>query len=298
MSKYDLNVQCFAKRNPEELFAGENNPRLLYVSHVRPSNNPHPRILHSHQHHVEILLICSSASTFLIHNKKQLVKEGDLVIYNAGIVHDDLTSAETEIGYYCVAVGDVQMPGLPANALTEKDDGYVFPAGRHFHALKSLCSLMFESLSREDGDAETFCRSLMHAFLVRSLTVVRENRGISREKVEEEHILGNRIKEYIDSHYHEPLSLQEIGNALNISPYYLSHVFKDMSGYSPIQYLLRRRLGEAQTLLISTELPIIDIALMTGFDTQNYFNAQFTKHVGVSPKRYRDNYVVGKSKSS
>ena len=70
-----------------------------------------------------------------------------------------------------------------------------------------------------------------------------------------------------------------------------------MSGYSPIQYLLRRRLGEAQTLLISTDLPIIDITLMTGFDTQNYFNAQFTKHVGVSPKRYRDNYVIGKSKN-
>ena len=137
----------------------------------------------------------------------------------------------------------------------------------------------------------------MHAFLVRSLTVVKENRGISLEKVAEEHVLGNRIKEYIDRHYHEPLSLQEIGNALNISPYYLSHVFKGMSGYSPIQYLLRRRLGEAQTLLISTDLPIIDITLMTGFDTQNYFNAQFTKHVGVSPKRYRDNYVIGKSKN-
>ena len=154
---------------------------------------------------------------------------------------------------------------------------------------------MFESLSQEDGDAETFCQSLVQALLVRSLTVVRENSGISQEKVEEEHILGSRIKDFIDEHYHDPISLQDIGVALNISPYYLSHVFKDMSGYSPIQYLLRRRLGEAQTLLISTDLPIIEIALMTGFETQNYFNAQFTKNVGISPKRYRDNYVVGRS---
>ena len=88
------------------------------------------------------------------------------------------------------------------------------------------------------------------------------------------------------------MTLQTIGDALNASPYYLSHVFKNMSGYSPIQYLLRRRLGEAQTLLISTDLTISDIAGLVGFETQSYFNSQFTKHVGIPPKKYRENYVI------
>jgi AraC-like DNA-binding protein len=65
-----------------------------------------------------------------------------------------------------------------------------------------------------------------------------------------------------------------------------------MSGYSPMQYLLRRRVGEAQTLLITTDLPIAEIAGRVGYDTQSYFNLQFTRHVGMPPKRYRQNYIV------
>ena len=98
--------------------------------------------------------------------------------------------------------------------------------------------------------------------------------------MDEPPILGRRIKEYIDKHYMEPITLQSMGEALHISPYYLSHVFKQMSGYSPVQYLLRRRIGEAQTLLITTDLSITHIAEMVGYDTQSYFNLQFTKKCG------------------
>ena len=90
----------------------------------------------------------------------------------------------------------------------------------------------------------------------------------------------------------EPITLQSMGEALHISPYYLSHVFKQMSGYSPVQYLLRRRIGEAQTLLITTDFSITRIAEMVGYDTQSYFNLQFTKNVGMPPNKYRQNYIV------
>lgn len=65
-----------------------------------------------------------------------------------------------------------------------------------------------------------------------------------------------------------------------------------MSGYSPVQYLLRRRIGEAQTLLITTDLSITRIAEMVGYDTQSYFNLQFTKNVGMPPNKFRQNYIV------
>ena len=114
----------------------------------------------------------------------------------------------------------------------------------------------------------------------------------TRQPVDIFSINDGLIKEYIDEHYTEPMTLQSIANYLNFSPYYLSHVFKEMSGYSPIQYLIRRRIGEAQTLLITTDLPIIRIGEMVGYETQNYFNLQFTKCVGMPPKRFRQNFVV------
>ena len=71
-----------------------------------------------------------------------------------------------------------------------------------------------------------------------------------------------------------------------------------MSGYSPVQYLLRRRIGEAQTLLITTDLPITRIAEMVGYDTQSYFNLQFTKNVGMPPNKFRQNYIVAEKDKS
>ena len=102
-----------------------------------------------------------------------------------------------------------------------------------------------------------------------------------------ENVFAHRIKDYIDRHFAEDFSLQSMADALHVSPYYLAHVCKDVTGYSPLQYVLRRRIGEAQTLLITTELPV-------GYDNPSHFNAQFSKAVGMSPRTFRKEYVFHK----
>lgn len=292
MGERSLNVQCFVKRDVRSVFTGENQPRLLYVSEIRPDASAHPRVMHAHADAVELILICSGSSEYLIHDKKVVIKAGDLLVYNAGVVHDEVSGPDMEVGSYCVGVGGLHMPGLRENALISDEKGYVFPTGRYFEDMKELFVMMFRNLAAGKPHAELFCTSLLHALLVSVLTVT-EGVGETRENpADEPHILGSRIKDYIDRHYMEPITLQSMGEALRISPYYLSHVFKQMSGYSPVQYLLRRRIGEAQTLLITTELSVARIAEMVGYDSQSYFNLQFTKNVGMPPSRYRHNYIV------
>lgn len=292
MGERSLNVQCFVKRDVRPVFTGENQPRLLYVSEIRPDASAHPRVMHAHADAVELILICSGSSEYLIHDKKVVIKAGDLLVYNAGVVHDEVSGPDMEVGSYCVGVGGLHMPGLRPNALIPDEAGYVFPTGRYFEDMKELFVMIFRNLAAGEPHAELFCTSLLHALLVSVLTVT-EGVGETRENpADEPHILGSRIKDYIDRHYMEPITLQSMGEALSISPYYLSHVFKQMSGYSPVQYLLRRRIGEAQTLLITTELSVARIAEMVGYDSQSYFNLQFTKNVGMPPSRYRHNYIV------
>lgn len=292
MGERSLNVQCFVKRDVRPVFTGENQPRLLYVSEIRPDASAHPRVMHAHADAVELILICSGSSEYLIHDKKVVIKAGDLLVYNAGVVHDEVSGPDMEVGSYCVGVGGLHMPGLRENALISDEAGYVFPTGRYFEDMKELFVMMFRNLAAGEPHAELFCTSLLHALLVSVLTVT-EGVGETRENpADEPHILGSRIKDYIDRHYMEPITLQSMGEALRISPYYLSYVFKQMSGYSPVQYLLRRRIGEAQTLLITTELSVARIAEMVGYDSQSYFNLQFTKNVGMPPSRYRHNYIV------
>ena len=287
-----LNVQCFVKKDFQSIFTGENNPKLLYVSDIRPDASAHPRVMHAHEDFVEIILICSGSSEYLIHDKKYFIRPGDLLIYNAGVVHDEISGPDIEVGSYCVAIGGLHMPGLRENALLPDDAGYVFPSGQSFGDLRILFEMMFRNLAGDEPRAEAFCHSLMHALLVKVFAVTDGARAADEKPVEDPPVLGRRIKDYIDRHYMEPITLQTMGEALHISPYYLSHVFKQMSGYSPVQYLLRRRIGEAQTLLITTDLSITRIAEMVGYDTQSYFNLQFTKNVGLPPNKFRQNYIV------
>lgn len=285
-----LNVQCFVKRNFEPVFTAENDPRLLYVCKIPPDASAHPRVMHAHPDFVEIVLIYSGLSEYLIDDKKQYIRAGDLLVYNSGLVHDEISGPDIAVGSYCIAVGELHMPGLRANALLPEDKGCIFHAGDSFEELRAICELMFHSLSTDEARTEAFCHSLMHALLTKVLAVT--GGAAAEAPAETPDVLVRRIKQHIDAHYMQPITLQSMGETLHISPYYLSHVFKKKTGYAPMQYLLRRRIGEAQTLLLTTDLPIARIAELVGYDTQSYFNLQFTKHVGMPPKRYRQNYIV------
>ena len=134
----------------------------------------------------------------------------------------------------------------------------------------------------------------MLSFLSMALAVAEHQDSPLIESEEEESILGNRVKRYIDANFREPLTLQMIADALNVSTYYMSHVFKDMCGYAPMTYLQKRRIGEAQTLLIHTKKSISEIAYSLGYDAQSHFNQQFSRHVGMAPGEFRRQYVVSR----
>lgn len=211
MEHKSLNVQCFVKKDVQPIFVGENSPKLLYVSDIRPDTSAHPRVMHAHEDFIELILICSGSSTYLIHDKKYEVKAGDLLIYNSGVVHDEITSSENEMGSYCIAVGGLHMPGLRENALISDDAGYVFPTGNDFEVMRTLCEMMFRSLSSGEPRAEVFCHTLMHALLVKAVTIVGVKLAADEDEVvAEPSILGRRVKAYIDDNYAESITLQSI----------------------------------------------------------------------------------------
>ena len=287
-----LDVQCFVKRDYEPVFIGENSPKLLYVSRVYPEASVYPRIMHAHDDFVEVILIVSGSSEFLIHNKKHIIKKGDLLVYNSGVVHDEITGPDNRVGSYCAAVGGLHMPGLREDALISDDAGYIFKTEDAYEELHMIMKMMCENLRNGTPYAEEYSNSLLHALLIKALAVTGSTELAPAPYEDDADTLGRRVKEYIDAHYMEPITLQDIGSALNVSIYYLAHIFKEMSGYSPVQYLLKRRIGEAQTLLVTTEHSILRISEMVGYETQSYFSLQFTKHVGMSPNQYRQKYIV------
>lgn len=96
-----------------------------------------------------------------------------------------------------------------------------------------------------------------------------------------------RSMEYIRSHYDEPLKRQELAESVSLSVNHYSFLFKQYSGYSPMQYITRVRLDNAKHMLRNSSLPISEIASRVGFQDPLYFARVFAKETGYSPRAYR-----------
>jgi signal transduction histidine kinase/AraC-like DNA-binding protein/ActR/RegA family two-component response regulator len=99
--------------------------------------------------------------------------------------------------------------------------------------------------------------------------------------------LVKRAIAFIQQHYTEQLSRQEIADAVGVSKDYLGRIFHQELGLAPWDYLIRYRVLRAKELLQTTSYSIADVATRVGFDTATYFSHIFHREVGCSPRIFR-----------
>lgn len=92
---------------------------------------------------------------------------------------------------------------------------------------------------------------------------------------------------YINEHFAEDLSVDELAARVNLSPYHFIRTFKKMTGYTPHEYLVNTRIATARYLLKNTSLPIKDICFNTGFSSESVFCSTFKRYQKISPAQYR-----------
>ncbi|MCI0746934.1 MAG: AraC family transcriptional regulator [Verrucomicrobia subdivision 3 bacterium] len=95
-----------------------------------------------------------------------------------------------------------------------------------------------------------------------------------------------RAKEFIDENSAQDLSLNEIASSVKLSPFHFSRVFKEHTGLSPYQYLLKRRIERARQMLVRGEHSLTDVALEVGFYDQSHFAVHFKRVSGMTPKQF------------
>lgn len=96
-----------------------------------------------------------------------------------------------------------------------------------------------------------------------------------------------RSQEFIKEHYADPIKLSDIARAVNLSPNYFHAVFSEVCGITPREYLEEYRVKIAQSLLLTTQLSIGEIAEQCGFKSQQYLSAVFRTRLGCSPTRFK-----------
>lgn len=96
------------------------------------------------------------------------------------------------------------------------------------------------------------------------------------------------VQNYIENHFAEPVSISDLAAQVYLTPCYLTHCFRDATGYSPKQYLVLHRISRAKELLAETDLPVAEAAYRSGFSDVNNFIRTFKRDTGLTPLRYRE----------
>ncbi|MDE7207415.1 MAG: AraC family transcriptional regulator [Lachnospiraceae bacterium] len=96
------------------------------------------------------------------------------------------------------------------------------------------------------------------------------------------------VIDYIEKNLFEKLNLETVSNAMHYSKYHLHHMFSETVGITIHDYILRRKLTEAAKLLVFSDKTIIDIALISGYESQQAFTLVFKELYKKTPNQFRE----------
>lgn len=146
-----------------------------------------------------------------------------------------------------------------------------------------------EAGETETGKLDALSKSLRSATREEACEVTEMFLSQMLGKQEENvHEIVAKAKYYISEHLTEDLTVSNIAVSLYITPNYFSRLFKRVTKEGCNEYIVRKRIEKAKSLLDTTSLKIGEIAMMVGYRDTNYFSLAFKKHTGKSPTKYRE----------
>lgn len=142
-----------------------------------------------------------------------------------------------------------------------------------------------ERAAWEDAIDHAYSLDLLFQELIQGLT-------LSLRRLSEDETKGyldqiRQAKLYIEEHYMENITLEDLGAHLGFNPSYFSTLFKKETGTSFVEYLVKVRMEKAKELLREPDLKIHEICLMVGYNDVRHFRKLFAQSTGLSPKEFR-----------
>ena len=265
--------------NQDQSFTIRGTAKLLNVASAKYGGDWHS-VPHTHNH-AELFYIVGGKGQFLIEDQLYPVNTNHLVIINPNVTHTEVSLNAQPLEYIVLGVEGVEL------SMTENSNGQ-FCILDHFESMDITSSLrnILREMEQKQPGYEDICQAFMEILIIRLM----RSTGLS-VPAEPQNSVGNHqcaaVRRYIDHHFKESLTLDQLADEAHMNKYYLSHAFKQEYGISPINYMISRRLEESKYLLAETDLSMSQIAQLLGFSSLSYFSQVFRKTQGLSPMEYR-----------
>lgn len=267
---YDINLD---KGDP----LAQSDARLLNITWAQYSSEWNST-MHAHRH-AEMFFIMSGSGTFQLQRHSFPVSGRSLVIINPGVMHCEQSNQGSPLEYIVLGVENLEMAA--------NEQGYVLTTfNRDWDTVSvSLRLMLQEARSGQDGYSQV-CQRMLEIILLRILR--RRGLSLASEAVGmDDNRECGMVRRYIDEHFKESITLDQLAELAHINKYYLVHAFRKTYGTSPINYLISRRIQESRFLLTNSNHSLSQIARILGFSSLSYFSQSFHRTEGVSPMEYR-----------
>ncbi|GAA4846096.1 hypothetical protein GCM10023310_25080 [Paenibacillus vulneris] len=158
-----------------------------------------------------------------------------------------------------------------------------------FHA--SEMRLMLRKLLFEQKQADPLSSWAMHN-LIQDIYLLMVRAKESKQVQDANGLRAERIRNYIDLHYYEPVTSEELSGKLGISIRQMNKIFKKEYQMTPMQYLAEVRMGLAKKLLAESDKDIASICFEVGYESLPTFYRTFKMAMNMSPNKYRQQLLT------
>jgi AraC-like DNA-binding protein len=244
---------------------------------------------HTHPSYMFILHF-NDQTAVKLDGRVSIGKPGTVFALSPGVPHQELPS-ETPPRYICVLIAKRSFEKQFALYSRRKPPlfmGESFGADRGFVQL--LKRFMIEADNRMPGAQAVLsalgveiCHALIRAAVKAPLP---KDRMTDRVEV-------NRAIEYLHSHLDGKITVDVLADAAHLSTSHFARVFREETGKSPMEYVLRLRLERSKKLLLAGDKIMSEIALDCGFGSSSYLSSCFLKHYRMTPSEYRKGIKKG-----
>ena len=245
------------------------SPKLMYCEHFDEKSEKWDFSRHSHPY-IELIFFLEGKAYLEVGGQTLKTTLYDTSVYPAQMEHMDGMSSERSREIICLWV-DIPELVLPEPIILHEHGGI----------LKS----MFQTIYTLGNAPDQVPRQIEYALKVLLMEVLHE-----AYQGDENPDRANAVVPYIQEHFTEKITLEELARLENISVSYLTRRFKETTGVTIISYINSLRVERAKELLLMTDLTITEIADQVGFESSKYFHRVFKKETGESPSSFRKTY--------
>lgn len=269
------------------------NPTILFASKLKMTVEDK---YHCHQDFTELTIILSGKGKYYVEGGTYDVEAGDIIICNPGVHHRNIVvnKEEPTVEFFTGFYG-YHFKNMPPESIVLKDGGYVLrmSSDAKHEVMKQCYEMLAENEARQIGKYFMLKAHLMQILLLMMRQIVgvpqQKQKGCNFESYNKSYAV-KKIVNYLNENYEQKISLDQIAHNMYLSPVYVSKIFKEETGESPINYLIKIRLEKARDILGNEDAGSIkSIANAVGYDDVYHFSKLFKKYYGISPQNYRKN---------